>query len=75
MPLQELAGKATLTAFALAEGIDLSALAATVEVGEGHERMFAGILETGGILLLTLDWPATRLPPLAAHATSIERPP
>ena len=64
-PLQELAGKATLAAFALAEGVDLWVLAATVEVGEGHERMLAEILETGGISLLTLDWPATGLPPLA----------
>ncbi len=65
VPIQELAGKATLAAFALAEGVDLWALAATVEVGEGHERMLAEILETGGISLLTLDWPATGLPPLA----------
>ncbi|MGH1556977.1 hypothetical protein ACRAWD_02600 [Caulobacter segnis] len=71
MPLQELAGKATLGAFELANGIDLWALAATVEVSEPTERKLEEILEQGGITLLTLDWPETGLPPLAVLLAAV----
>lgn len=65
VPLQELAGKAALAAFELAEGIDVWALAATVEVSEPTQRKLEELLESGGITLLTLDWTAAGLPPLA----------
>lgn len=65
VPLQELAGKAALASFMLADGIDVWALAATVEVSEPTERTLRQILEEGGITLLTLDWTDTGLPPLA----------
>ena len=42
VPLQELVGKSALAAFALADGIDLWILAATVEVGENSERLLEG---------------------------------
>jgi hypothetical protein len=65
VPLEELAGKATLAAFALADGVDVWALAATVEVSEPTQRMLAQILDGAGISLLTLDWTDAGLPPLA----------
>ncbi|MDR6624372.1 hypothetical protein [Caulobacter segnis] len=71
VPLQELAGKATLAAFELTKGVDLWALAATVEVGEPTERKLEDILERGGIALLTLDWPNTGLPPLAVLLAAV----
>ncbi len=71
VPLQELVGKATLAAFALAEGVDLWVLAATVEVGETTERQLEQILDKGGISLLTLDWTAAGLPPLAVLLAAV----
>ncbi|GGE21542.1 hypothetical protein GCM10011529_30240 [Polymorphobacter glacialis] len=71
VPLQELVGKSTLAAFALTDGIDLWVLAATVEVGEATERQLEQILEKGGISLLTLDWAAAGLPPLAVLLAAV----
>ncbi|WP_188908334.1 hypothetical protein [Aureimonas endophytica] len=71
VPLQELVGKSTLAAFALAEGVDLWVLAATVEVGETTERQLEQILDKGGISLLTLDWTAAGLPPLAVLLAAV----
>jgi len=65
VPVQELAGKATLAGFSMADAIDVWVLAATIEVGETHEKMLRQILDGGGMSLLTLDWPQTGLPPLA----------
>lgn len=71
VPLQELVGKSTLAAFSLAEGIDLWALAATVEVSEPTQRMLEEILERDGITLLTLDWTEAGLPPLAVLLAAV----
>ncbi len=71
VPLQELVGKSTLAAFALAEGVCLWVLAATVEVGETTERQLEQILEEGGISLLTLDWTSAGLPPLAVLLAAV----
>lgn len=71
VPLQELAGKATLAAFDLAGEIDLWVLAATVEVGETTERLLRQILEREGISLLTLDWTDGSLPPLGVLLASV----
>lgn len=65
VPLQELVGKASLAAFALAEGVDVWILASTVEVSEPTQRQLEELLEEGGISLLTLDWTEAGLPPLA----------
>lgn len=65
VPLQELVGKAALAAAVLADGIDLWALAATVEISEPTQRQLEEILDDQGITLLTLDWTETGLPPLA----------
>jgi hypothetical protein len=62
--LAELAGKSTLAAFDLADGIDVWALAATIEVGDVQQRYIEEILERAGITLLTLDWTDAGLPPL-----------
>jgi hypothetical protein len=70
VPLQELVGKASLAAFALAEGVDVWVLAATVEVSEPTQRQLAELLEEGGIALLTLDWTDASLPPLAVLLAS-----
>jgi hypothetical protein len=71
IPLQELVGKSTLASFALADGIDLWVLAATVEVGEPTERQLESILDQGGISLLTLDWTEAGLPPLAVLLAAV----
>jgi len=71
VPLQELVGKATLAAFALAEGVDLWALAATVEVSEPTQRSLEEILDREGISLLTLDWTEAGLPPLAVLLAAV----
>lgn len=71
VPLQELAGKATLAAACLAEGIDLWALASTVEVSEPTQRELEEILEARGITLLTLDWTNTGLPPLGVLLAAV----
>jgi len=65
VPLQELAGKTSLAAFALSGDIDVWVLCATVEVGEGIEGDLRKILEKEGITLLALDWTADALPRLA----------
>lgn len=65
VPLEALAGKSSLAAFALADKIDLWVLAATVETSEPTEKMLDEILEGGGISLLNLDWAETGLPRLA----------
>lgn len=65
VPLQELAGKASLAAFALADRADLWILAATVEVSEPTARTLEELLEAGGVTLLTLDWTDAGLSPLA----------
>jgi hypothetical protein len=64
VPLEDLAGKASLAAFDLADDVDVWAIAATVEVSEPTLRKLALILDTGGISLLTLDWSETQLPML-----------
>ncbi|MEO7179131.1 MAG: hypothetical protein ABIW83_09825, partial [Allosphingosinicella sp.] len=71
VPLQELVGKATLAAAVLAEGIDLWALAATVEISEPTQRQLEEILDDQGITLLTLDWTDTGLPPLAVLLAAV----
>jgi len=71
VPLQELVGKATLAAFALAEGVDVWVLAATVEVSEPTQRSLEEILDREGISLLTLDWTETCLPPLAVLLAAV----
>lgn len=65
VPLQELAGKAALANFDLADDIDVWILAATVEVSEPTQRKLEAILENGGISLLTLDWTEAGIPQLA----------
>ncbi|WP_309806621.1 restriction endonuclease [Novosphingobium capsulatum] len=71
VPLQELVGKATLAAAVLAEGIDLWALAATVEISEPTQRQLEEILDERGITLVTLDWTDTGLPPLAVLLAAV----
>jgi hypothetical protein len=71
VPLQELVGKAALAAAVLAEGIDLWALAATVEVSEPTQRQLEEILDEQGIALLTLDWTDSGLPPLAVLLAAV----
>ena len=71
VPVQELVGKATLAAAVLAEGIDLWALSATVEISEPTQRQLEEILEGHGITLLTLDWTDTGLPPLAVLLAAV----
>jgi len=71
VPLQELVGKAGLAAAALAEGIDVWVLAATVEVSEPTQRSLEEILEGRGITLLTLDWADTGLPPLTVLLAAV----
>lgn len=63
--------KATLAAAVLAEGIDLWALAATVEISESTQRQLEEILDDQGITLLTLHWTDTGLPPLAVLLTAV----
>lgn len=65
VPLQELVGKAGLATFELAEGVDVWALAATVEVSEPTQRKLVEILDTGGITLVALDWTEAGVPPIA----------
>ncbi|GAA4642448.1 hypothetical protein GCM10023115_05780 [Pontixanthobacter gangjinensis] len=65
VPLEALAGKSSLAAFALADKVDLWVLAATVETSEPTEKMLEEILESAGVSLLNLDWAETGLPPLA----------
>lgn len=71
VPLQELVGKSTLASFALADGIDLWVLAATVEISEPTERQLEDILDQNGISLLTLDWADAGLPPLAVLLAAV----
>ncbi len=73
VPLQELVGKSTLASFALADGIDVWVLAATVEISESTERQLEDILDQNGISLLTLDWTAAGLPPLAVLLAAVRR--
>lgn len=71
VPLEALAGKASLAAFALADRIDLWVLAATVEVSEPSQQMLAELLDEKGISLLILDWNATGLPSLAVLLAAV----
>ena len=71
VPLQELVGKASLAAAVLADGIDLWALAATVEISEPTQRQLEEILDEQGIALLTLDWTDTGLPPLVVLLAAV----
>lgn len=71
VPLQELVGKSTLASFALADGIDVWVLAATVEISEPTERQLEDILDQNGISLLTLDWTDAGLPPLAVLLAAV----
>lgn len=71
VPLQELVGKAALAAGVLAGGIDVWALAATVEVSEPTQRQLEEILDGQGITLLTLDWTDAGLPPLAVLLAAV----
>jgi len=71
VPLQELVGKSTLASFALADGIDVWVLAATVEISEPTERQLENILDQNGISLLTLDWTDAGLPPLAVLLAAV----
>lgn len=74
VPLQELAGKASLAAFDLAGDIDVWVLGATVEVGEATEGRLRDILEKEGITLLPLDWTAHPLPRLAVLLAAVKSP-
>jgi hypothetical protein len=63
--LENLAGKATIAAYALGGRMDVWALGATSEVGDDTLAKLTQVLEERGITLLALDWAARPLPPLA----------
>jgi hypothetical protein len=71
VPLEALVGWASVAAFALADGIDVWLLAATVEVSEPTQRTLEQILDSAGINLLTLDWTDAGIPPLAVLLTAV----
>lgn len=62
---EDLAGKATIAAYALAGRIDVWVLGATSEVGDDTLAKLTQVLEQRGITLVALDWAARPLPPLA----------
>ncbi|MEF3696309.1 hypothetical protein [Desulfolutivibrio sp.] len=63
--LEDLVGKVEIARHELGGDIDVWALGATSEVGDGTLAYLADILEEKGITLLALDWAARPLPPLA----------
>jgi len=63
--LEDLSGKAVLAGYFLTGEIDLWALCATSEVGEGVVRQLGRMLDDYGISFLVLDWTPRPQPPLA----------
>ncbi|MGF6398341.1 hypothetical protein ABH905_002007 [Pseudomonas frederiksbergensis] len=63
--LEDIAGKIWIAAHELASDVDLWALCATSEMGDGVLIKLEQMLEDRGISLLMLDWTETPLPRLA----------
>ena len=65
LTLEDLLGKAELASTELRGDVDVWALCATSEVGEGTQRKLDAKLEQDGITLVTLDWSHSTQPRLA----------
>jgi len=65
LSLENVAGKIWIASHELASDVDLWALCATSEVGDGVLAKLEQMLEEHGISLLMLDWTAAPLPRLA----------
>jgi hypothetical protein len=63
--LEDVAGKIWIASHELASNVDLWALCATSEMGDGVLAKLEQMLEERGISLLMLDWMAAPLPRLA----------
>jgi hypothetical protein len=70
--LEELAGKVVVAGSELEGRIDVWALGATSNVGDGTLAKLTGILEQHGIALLPLDWAARPLPPMAVLLSEVK---